>query len=477
MLKNQRHGGQGNGQLDGVIRQTIFQILAHPPEHPPPGFILEPRCVDFFGEHKARSGAPHEQGAARADGRGVGHRDPMGLRAEGAGAQLHDHRHHGRRRGPGAEYAGHQGGDDHDGHDQQLGVVDAALKSVGRPFQKPGLADHLGKEQEGGDGEHGLEIHALFHPDLLQGTDHHGRCVAQHRDDLRGKYILRDEAPRQEHGEEHRSQPFQHIEPDLNVPVLALQVADGKGTDGAVVPPLPDVQPPYQQQRGGGEREQGKGVGEIADKVRNARGENDNGREIPHGGGCSAGGGEGEDDGEEGAHIPAVHLDGLEQDEYDGQDHHHGGDVVQAGGDEEHHGAEQDQAEPLFPSGELGDPDGQQLHDAGAGAEVSEQLHDDEDHQHVVGVAAHNAFDGDTEAEGQSSAPQKHGGDEQERGIFAQTAEQPGCPPAAGCGAVSGAAAEGQSVICHNDLLHSVLRRFWQTSIQPSYRAAVSSSR
>ena len=38
---------------------------------------------------------------------------------------------------------------------------------------------------------------------------------------------------------------------------------------------------------------------------------------------------------------------------------------------------------------------------------------------------------GDTEAEGQSSAPQKHGGDEQERGIFAQTAEQPDCPPAA----------------------------------------------
>ena len=47
MLKNQRHGGQGDGQLDGVIHKAIFQILAHPPEHPPPGFILEPQRVDF----------------------------------------------------------------------------------------------------------------------------------------------------------------------------------------------------------------------------------------------------------------------------------------------------------------------------------------------------------------------------------------------------------------------------------------------
>lgn len=202
-------------------------------------------------------------------------------------------------------------------------------------------------------------------------------------------------------------------------------------------------------------------MGEIADKVRSARGENKNGREIPHGGGGPAGVGEGQDDGEEGAHIPAVHLDGLEQDKHDGQDHHHGGDVVQAGGDEKHHGAEQHQAEPLFPLGELGDPDGQKLHDACPGDQVGKQFHGDEDDQHVVRVAAHDALDGDAEAEGQPGAPQEHGGDEQKTGAFAQPAEHTG-PLFPGVGAAGGRcpAGERRCVVGHDGFLHSVLRRF-----------------
>ena len=198
-------------------------------------------------------------------------------------------------------------------------------------------------------------------PDLLDRADHQGHSVAQHRDDLRRERLPGGQSSTPETCQEHHGQPFQHVEPDLNVPVLALQIADSQAADGAVVPFLPDIQPPHQQRTAGGEREQGKGVGEIADKVRNARGENDDGREIPYGGRSLP-------PVEERARMTAkkVHVYRRSTSMVLSRTNTMGRSISRAEmlfRQEEmrkHHGAEQDQAEPLFPLGELGDPDGQQ---------------------------------------------------------------------------------------------------------------------
>ena len=58
------------------------------------------------------------------------------------------------------------------------------------------------------------------------------------------------------------------------------------------------------------------------------------------------------------------------------------------------------------------DPDGQELHDARFSNQVCEQFHHDENHQYVVGIAIHDAFDRNIEGNCNCTACDKHSRDQ-----------------------------------------------------------------
>lgn len=386
------HCDQRKGDLDQIVEEAVPEVLTYAPADGGAVFILNPCFIDFAGEDEPGGGAPHEERTPRADGSSVGDGDPVGLYTQRAAADLDDDGHHGRSSGTGAENTGHHRGDDHDGHDQQLGVMDGGLQISGDLAEQAGLADDLGEEEEGGDGEHRFQVHLLDHPDLLHRGDDHGCTISQHGDDFGRNDFLGHKAPGGKHAGKDDAQVFQDIKPDLDVFVLAFQVGHGQLADGAIPLFSGHGGGPNADQHSRSKGKQREGVTQITKKTCDTACHYNNCGKIAHGGGSAAGVAQGKKHGEKGAHIPAVHFQGLEQDKHDGQDHHDGRDVVQAGRDQEHHGAEQDQAKALLPFGEIGDLDRQELHDPALCDQVGEQLHHNEDHKDVVGIVAHHGL-------------------------------------------------------------------------------------
>lgn len=188
------------------------------------GLITDAGPVDPLGEDEARSCRPHEQGAACADGCGIGHGDPVRLGAQGATADIHDDRHHGCCCRTSAEDTGCGGHHDHDDHHQQLGVGDAALQIIGQVDQNARLTDRCGKVEERCNGQSRLQLH--MHGDLhtLDRADRDGGSVAQDRNDLGRDHLLRHEAPCGKHTGRHRHQQDEDVIPDPGMLVLTFQV-------------------------------------------------------------------------------------------------------------------------------------------------------------------------------------------------------------------------------------------------------------